>query len=458
MREDDRPVTYELGIEGGTLVTARGRRRANVYVSGGRVAAIGSRQEPATERIDAGGLLVMPGMVDTHVHLMDPSATDREDFPTGTAAAAIAGVTTILEHAHGGPVREPDELRRKADHLRDRSHVDFGLAAHAWPDRIDEVRALWEAGVAFFKVFTCTTHGVPGFDPGPLRALFTAVAAVDGVCLVHNEEATLVDRAEAELRATGRDDPAVIVEWRSREAELSALAVTSLLARATGVRAVMAHVSTPDGLETVARERDRGARLRIESCPQYLSLYEREILDEGAFRKFTPPARARSSADLDAMWRAADNGTIDHIATDHAPSTRDQKLAGSIWDVHFGLPGIDTTLPVLLDGAHHGRIAYERVVELYSEAPARAYGLYGPKGRLEEGADADLVLVDPDRAWAVRDEDIVSKAGWSPLAGRTLTGGAVATLLRGRLVARDRQLLSDPGAGRFVPGAGARRP
>src|SRR5687768_11908230 len=116
-----RAVTFSLGVEGGTLVSARGRRRANVYVTDGRIAAISPRQEPCEERIDAGGLLVMPGMVDTHVHLMDPSATDREDFPTGTAAAAIAGVTTIVEHAHGGPVREPNELHVKAAYLSDRS-------------------------------------------------------------------------------------------------------------------------------------------------------------------------------------------------------------------------------------------------------------------------------------------------------------------------------------------------
>jgi dihydroorotase-like cyclic amidohydrolase len=123
--------------------------------------------------------------------------------------------------------------------------------------------------------------------------------------------------------------------------------------------------------------------------------------------------------------------------------------------VHFGLPGIDTTLPVLLDAAHAGRLGYERVVELYSEAPARAYGLHGAKGCLDVGADADLVLVDPEREWFVRDEDIVSKAGWSPLAGRTLVGGAVATILRGQLIARDRTMLAEPGVGRFVPGAGA---
>jgi dihydroorotase len=141
-------------------------------------------------------------------------------------------------------------------------------------------------------------------------------------------------------------------------------------------------------------------------------------------------------------------GSIDYVASDHAPSTLAQKGEGSIWDVHFGLPGIDTTLAALLDGAHAGRITYERVVEVYSEAPARVYGLHPRKGCLEVGADADLVLVDPERRWTVRDEDIVSRAGWSPYAGRTFIGGAVRTFLRGRP--------PEAGAGRFLPGPGAR--
>ncbi len=449
-------MSFEVGIEGGTLVTSSGRRRANVYLRGGRVAAITQRVERSDDRVAADGLMVMPGMVDTHVHLMDSSATEREDFPTGTAAAAVAGVTTIIEHAHGGPIREAPELLAKADYLADRSYVDFGLAAHAWPDRLTQIIPLWKAGAAFFKVFTCTTHGVPGFDPGQLRDLFSEIASVDAVCLVHNEEATLLDRTEAVLRAAGRDDPAVIVEWRSREAELSALSVTTLLARTTGARVVMAHVSMAEGVEIIARERARGARLKIETCPQYLSLSESEILEEGAFRKFTPPARARSSSDLDALWGAVASGAVDHISTDHAPSTRKQKLSGSIWDVHFGLPGIDTTLPFLLDAAHRGRISYERVVALYSEAPARAYGMAPAKGRLEVGSDADVILVDAESSWTVRDEDIMSKASWSPMSGRTLRGGVTTTILRGRPVAKDRRLVERPGVGHFVPGAGSK--
>ena len=449
-------MTWELGIEGGTLVTSRGRLRANIYVDSGRIAAISAEGEPCLARVEADGLLVMPGMVDTHVHLMDPSATEREDFPTGTAAAAVAGVTTIIEHTHAGPVREPQDLTAKNEYLRQRSHVDFGLAAHAWPDRLDQVGPLWKAGVCFFKVFTCATHGVPGFGPGALRALFERVSAVGAVCLVHNEEASLLEHAEAELRSAGRTDGGVIPEWRTRDAESVALAVTALLARSTGARVVMAHVSTAESVDRLAEERTRGARLHVESCPQYLTLHESEILDEGPFRKFTPPARARSGSDLDSMWKALADGAIDHVSTDHAPSTRDQKLDGSIWDVHFGLPGIDTTLPVLLDGARAGRISYDRVASVYSEAPARAYGLFPRKGSLRIGADSDLVRIDPARDWLVRDEDIISKAGWSPFSGRTLVGGAVATYLRGRLLARERHLENGPGWGRFIPGPGGR--
>jgi dihydroorotase-like cyclic amidohydrolase len=154
------------------------------------------------------------------------------------------------------------------------------------------------------------------------------------------------------------------------------------------------------------------------------------------------------------MWDALAAGTIDFISSDHAPATPDQKRDGSIWDVHFGLPGIDTTLSVLLDGAHAGRISYERVAAAYAEAPARAYGLFPAKGSLLPGADADLILVDPDERWTVRDEDVLSKAGWSPFAGRTLTGRTVRTYLRGTLVADAGRLVAEPGTGRFVGGAG----
>lgn len=439
---------FDLGIEGGELVGPSGRERLNLYADGGRVAAVGPERRDARERVDAAGLLVFPGMVDAHVHLMDDADRAREDFPSGTAAAARAGVTTLIEHTHAAPVVTAEDLAAKRERLRDRSHVDFALAAHAWPDRQDAVDGVWRAGAAFVKAFTCETHGLPGHDPAALRGLFDRVAGAGAVCLVHAEDESLTARAEAELRAAGRDDGRIVPLWRNLDAELTALSVTALLARRTGARVTAAHVSSPQALESAGG-------LTVESCPQYLTLRADEVERHGALRKFTPPARAADQAGLDEMWRALADGRIHYVSTDHAPSTREQKREGSIWDVHFGLPGLDTTLPVLLDGAAAGRIGYERVAEAYSAAPARHYGLWPAKGNLRPGADADVVLVDPAERWPVRHEDVLSKAGWSPFAGRTLTGRAVRTYLRGRLVAADGAVAGRPGDGRFVPGAGA---
>jgi dihydroorotase (multifunctional complex type) len=447
-------VAFELGIEGGEIVTPQGRRQLNVYTADGRVAATTAERHPANETVDASGLLVMPGMVDAHVHLMDPADPSREDFPTGTAAAARAGVTTVVEHTHASPVRTAADLEEKREYLRDRARVDFALAAHAWPDRLDVVEEVWRAGAAFVKAFTCTTHGVPGFDAARLNELFVRAAGSGAVCLVHCEDESLTAEADRALREAGRADGAVVPAWRNRAAELTAVAVTTLLARLAGARAVVAHVSHEAALELVERERAAGADVVAESCPQYLTLLEEEVLEHGAFRKFTPPARARGPEDLEAMWRALADGRIAYTSSDHAPSTAEQKRAGSIWDVHFGLPGLDTTFSVLLDGAHAGRITYERVVEAYAEAPARLYGLWPRKGRLAEGADADLVLVDPEARWRVTDEDVLSKAGWSPFAGRTLVGRAVRTYLRGLLAADGGRVVAEPGAGCFLAGAG----
>ncbi len=451
---NESPQTFELGIENGTLVRSGGRTVSHVYLSGGRIAAISSTVLPAAETVDARGLLVMPGMVDVHVHFMDPGDPTREDFPTGSAAAARAGVTTVIEHTHARPVRSAEELDAKREHLGNRSVVDYGLAAHAWPDQIDSIDGVIGAGAAFIKVFTCSTHGLPGLRAADLQALLTELADSPVPCLVHAEDESLTEEAERRLRAEGREDPAILPQWRSREAEAVAIAVVGQLASRHAARVNIAHVSGPDALAAVERAREAGAPLRAETCPQYLTLLESEVLEHAAFRKFTPPARAGDSTDLDEMWDAVASGRVDYVATDHAPATRDQKL-GSIWEAHFGLPGIDTTLSVLLDGAHSGRLSYERVVELYSQCPAQIYGLHPRKGSLDVGTDADLVLVDPKQEWQVRDEEIISRAGWSPLAGRTLVGRAVRTYVRGRLVAADGEVVGAPGTGRFVPGAGA---
>lgn len=445
----------DLLIAGGTIVTSAGRRRADVAVRDGRVVAIEQKSTSTAGRtVDADGLLVLPGGVDTHVHLMDPGSTEREDFPSGTRAAAASGVTTIIEHSHGRPVRSPEELRAKVQYLGDRSNVDFGLAAHAWPGDAAAVPDLWRAGVAFFKVFTCTTHGVPGHTAADLHAHLQASAAVDGVSLLHCEDESLTDAAERLLRAEGRTDGGVLPQWRSRDAEVVAAVVAGLLIRRTGARATVAHVSHPEVAQYLAAERARGARMAAETCPQYLLLREHEVHEHGAFRKFTPPARARHDADEAALWQLLREGHLTHISSDHAPATAQQKTSGDLWDVHFGLPGLDSTMTVLLDAATRGELSYEDIARLYSETPAKTYGLWPQKGAIAAGSDADLALVDPDARWTLSDEHVLSKAGWTPFDGRAVTGRVVHTILRGQEISADGRP-HDERSGRFVAGPGA---
>jgi dihydroorotase-like cyclic amidohydrolase len=334
--------------------------------------------------------------------------------------------------------------------------VDFSLAAHIWLDRIDEIAELWAAGPAYFKVFTNTTFGLSPFLPGYLLRLFRRAADVDAICLVHCEDESMLTEREAALRAEGRDDFRVILEWRTREAEVIATQAVATLARLTRAQTVVAHATHPAAVAIADWERRAGARLSVESVPRYFYLREDEVLTEGPFRKFAPPARARNEEDEQAMWRAVTGGLIDHISSDHSPSTPEQKRAGNIWEAPFGVPGVENTLSLMLNAVHEGWVPLPRLVAVLCENAARTYGFYPRKGAIQVGSDADIVLVDLNAKHTFRNEDTVSKAGWTPYHGRTVHGRPVATFVRGRLVARDGHAVVDPGYGIFLPGRGAK--
>jgi len=447
----------DLTIRGATVVTPGGRFPADIHVREGRIVALGALDAPPAQVVDAGGLFAMPGVVDSHVHFMDPGDPEREDFMIGSAAAAAGGTTTVVEHTHGAPVRDAGGLRQKVAHLHRRSLIDFGLAAHVWPDRLAGMPELWEGGAAYLKVFTCETHGVPAVLAGDLLQCFRAAARFDGLLLVHCEDDAVTRERERALRQAGRSDYGIIPEWRSREAEEIAAAEVALVARMTGARVVIAHTSHPEAVELIQRERARGARLWVESCPQYFFLEEAEVLQHGPFRKFTPPARLVRGDDAGRMWQLLASGDITHISTDHAPATRAQKQGGDIWQAPFGLPGVETTLTLMLHAVHQGWVTLERVVDALCARPAQLYGYYPRKGSLLPGADADITLVDPARPRIIRDDQVISKAGWSPYAGMAVVGGPVMTFCRGRLVARDGRPQGEPGWGRWLPGMGASR-
>ena len=442
-------MRIDCEITNATIVDPRGRYQGTIAISGEKVGGVLSEPSGnAARTIDAEGLVALPGMVDQHVHFMDPGDTSREDFIRGSSAAALGGVTTVTEHTHSNPVLTPDDLREKRNHLQDRSVIDFGLIAHVFPDTIEHVPTLWEDGVAIFKAFTCTTHGVPGLLPDDLLHLFRSLSESGARALVHCEDEFITEDNEKRLHAALRDDYGVIPEWRSTEAELVAVNTVALLARLTGANITVAHASQPAVIDLVRRERELGAPLAIESCPQYFYLDEEDVRKHGPTRKFTPPARETPAGDL--MWERLTKGQIDLISTDHAPSTLEQKFGSDIWDCPFGLPGVETTLTMLLDAVAQGKLTLERLVQAYSETPARLLGLYPRKGAIRAGADADIVLVDTEQEHVLKNENIVSKAGWTPYDGRRVKGRPVMTFLRGTTVAEKGEVVAEAGGGRFV--------
>jgi dihydroorotase len=442
-------VKFDCEIANATLLEPKGRYRGTIAISGERV--VGILEEPsgnAARTIDAEGLVALPGMVDQHVHFMDPGDNAREDFIRGSSAAAVGGVTTVVEHTHSNPVLTAEDLREKREYLKDRSVIDFGLMAHVFPDTIKHVPDLWEDGVAIFKAFTCTTHGVPGLLPDDLLHLFRSLFEAGARGLVHCEDEFITEDNEERLHAALRRDYGVIPEWRSTEAELVAVNTVALLARLTGANITVAHASQPEVIDLVRRERELGAALSIESCPQYFYIDSDEVRKYGPTRKFTPPARDAPAGEL--MWKRLARGQIDLISTDHAPSTLDQKFASDIWGCPFGLPGVETTLTMLLDAVAEGKLTLQRLVQTYSEAPARLLGLYPRKGALRIGSDADVVLVDTEQEHILSNDNIVSKAGWTPFDGRRVKGRPVMTVLRGQVIAENGKVAAEPGGGRFT--------
>ena len=445
-------MAIDLAIKGGKMATPSGILDADLYIQDGKVLAIGKLQGlRAKKTIDASGLMVMPGAVDGHVHMMDPGHTEREDFTTGTGAAAVGGATTVIEHHRTEPpVLNAKIFDQKRDYCASRAVVDFAFMGGAVPDNLHELKGMWDAGAVAFKTFTCALHGVIPMPPGNLRELFRTLKTFDGITLIHAEDDSILRVNEQRLCTSGRKDPLTVSEWRSEDAELVAISTAVNLARQTRARAIFAHVSLPESLHMIVQAQQEGVSVYAESCPQYFYLTHDDLVRKGPWVKFAPAVRKPDTADR--MWRELRSGHIDILSTDHCPFPKSEKAVGEedIWKAPYGIPGIETTVRLMLNGVNQGKVSLEQVVQCLCEKPAKLYGLYPRKGCFLPGSDADILLVDMAARETISNDRIVSKCGWTPYDGMEVTGKIVRTILRGTTVAENGKPMGEPGYGQFV--------
>jgi allantoinase len=449
-------------VHGGTVVTAGGEQALDVVIEDGIIAAL-MHDAGAVEgrRIDATRCAVLPGGVDIHTHLREPSAIDREGFHPGTASAVAGGITTVGEMPQAQPlVRGLESLGIKRDLAGAHSICDFALYAAAVGQTAEELTALREAGVSAMKAYMCeSSPGYPRLDDPSMVACLEALAELDVPLIVHAENDDLLRAGLAQMEADGRTDPLAHAESRPPLVEIEAIARAVRFAEHTGARLHVAHVSTPGGAEIVKRAQAHGARITCETCPQYLLMDHDDLTRLGTWARCAPAIRARE--DVEALWEYVLDGTIISIGSDHSPYTIAEKEAGleNIFCAPLGLNVIQVMLPAVRDEAMNRRgMSLTAFAYLSATGPSEVIGLRPHKGEITVGADGDLAIWDLNAEWTVSADQLFSKHKWTPLSGRQIRGAVRTTIRRGTVVYDGSTVLGQPGSGEFLVGRHERHP
>ena len=421
-----------LTIRNATLADGR-ERDVRIDTDAGRIAGVGSSLTESGEVVDADGTLLLPGMIDVHVHFREPGFSHKETWETGSKSAAAGGVTTVVDQPNTEPPTvDGESFDEKAD-LATESYVDYGINGGVTPDwNPDEL--FDRPTLALGEVFLADSTGDMGIEEALFREAVREATDEYRVVTVHAEDA---DRFAESAKERDGDDYDAWSAYRTAEAEEAAVERAVEIGSEEDASIHVAHTSTPEGVDAA-----KAGDATCEVTPHHLFLSREDYDELGTFGRMNPPLR--SEARREALFERVADGTVDVVATDHAPHTRAEKDA-SIWDAPSGVPGVETALPLLLEEARKGTLSYERVRDVTAANPAEIFGLTR-RGKVEQGLMADLVLVDPDASREIRGEDLHSKCGWTPFEG---TSGVFPelTMVRGNVVydARDgEETFGDP--------------
>lgn len=454
----------DLVLKGGTLVSASGRLEADLVIKDGKVLAwTGGELTPsAGEVIDVRGKFLLPGLIDSHVHIRYPGGGERENFASGTRAAAAGGITTVLEHPVSSPSVYSAEIfsdRRRV--CEPHAYVDFGLYGSMGSENLDSLDELAEAGAIAFKCFLQDIatpgreedyFGVTATDEGVMYEMFERVAATGRPAAVHAESNDMVLHGMKKMQAAGRNDIIAHHDSRTVANELVSCATVLEMAKATGARLLVCHVSGGTVVAFLRSARDRGYNVLIETCPHYLFLSLDEAIELGPYAKINPPIR--TAEERDHLWRELARGSVDFIGSDHAPFYTEEKEPGweEIWKAPSGAAGLETTVPLMIDAAVRGRLELEDLVRLMAENTARHFDLWPKKGSLSPGSDGDVVVVDLEGERFVSRETMFTQGAPSALLydGRTLGGQVLMTIVRGEPIYREGRITGGEGFGELV--------
>ncbi|AFZ74130.1 allantoinase AllB [Natronobacterium gregoryi] len=452
-------MTVDLVVVNCTVVTPAGRTPdAGVAVDDGTIVAVGrSDRLPDADRVvDADGKVLVPGIVDCHIHNREPGLEYKEDWETATHAAAAGGVTTVVGMPNTDPVIDrPEHLELKFERGETSAHVDFQSYAVVTSENLELIPDIDEVGPLGFKIFLGSTVGdVPPPTDGEILEAMERIRETGTRLGFHEENGEIIDYYTEQFQQDGRDEPIDHSHSRPVIAEQEAVERMISFADETGAKIHMFHVSSGSAAEAVARGKEQGVDVTAETCPHYLWFTEDVMREKGNPARIQPPIR--DADEQERLWAVGiDDGAIDHIATDHAPHTPAEKKVddpfGNTWDATSGFVGLETEIPVMLSFVNEGRLTLEEWVRYHSTRPAQVWGMYPQKGSLQVGTDADFTIVDPEREWTLEDSsELHSKNCVTPFVGESFTGKASTTVVRGEIVYEDGAVVGESGYGTRV--------
>ncbi|MCJ7634701.1 dihydroorotase family protein [Candidatus Bathyarchaeota archaeon] len=439
-------MTVDTLLINGKLLQADKLTDSCIAFHKGKISYIGEKASApdAKERIDLEGGIILPGLIDAHTHLRDMELTQKEDFFTGTCSALVGGFTTVFDMPNTIPLTDsPEHLNQKLEVARSKivANVAFYGAFTATMEYVKDMAAL---GIVGFKLFTTKHQPLDGDDDKAVEKALSSAKSVGLPVAFHAEDIKTIESVEMRLKASGDDSLGAFSVLHTPRTESLSVARILALSMMIGARVHFCHLSTAESLQNVKEAKSRGLPVTCEVGPHHLFLSDKEILTQGGVAIVDPPLRKRRH--LQALFKGLLDGHIDFVASDHAPHVLREKISENVWNISPGFPGLETTLPVMLTTVNEGKLTLKRLIEVLSEKPAKIFGLR-TKGRLSEGFDGDITIVDMKREFVIDPQKFQSKAKYSPFKGFKAFGKPVKVFVGGRLVMSEGEILAEPGSG-----------